>query len=412
MKIKELNLKNLMCYEDSTVELSDGLTVITGDSDGGKSVVIRGLLQTAKNEPAGANLLRNGVARGVNSEFTMTGVGSDGKPFKIQRIRGRTANEYAVNDTQLKAIGVGSPEEVDRILNLSPNAVQGQFDGSFLLSETDGQVARIVGSAIGLEEIDKMFSYIRGKKNDVDAAVRMAEILVRQESESLAQYEGLDDVGKVVKRVERCQKLLDKTQTSLEHLIHLRSTLAALPEDRIEDIEKLDKKLSGLSGDADKLSCIRRKVEGLGTLLSHLRASAGVCTDTILKRIDKVSTMLSSATEQTDRLRGLDNDLTALSSSIKNVKESSVPDNLEEMINGANKSWKRWTQIYGKMGDKRLEESTIKGFAMDIRDAHESYLKHSSEVVQANAALIKYKRDNPLCPECGAKQKDWGCSDD
>ena len=235
MKLKELKLTDVLSHVDSTIELGETLTVLTGGSDSGKSAVIRGLLQLCRNEPAGIDLLRHAAKRGACSEVALTGVTDDGTPFAVTRRRGKSRNEYEVDGKALLAFGQEVPVEVMSLLRLSPHAFQIQSDGNFMLSATDGAVAKILSSTVGLAEIDAAFTDIRSRKTANDTALRCAESDLLREAEADAAYSGLEASDAAVADFEAaCRQLADS-----EDVVDAASTATALLEQTPADVSGL-----------------------------------------------------------------------------------------------------------------------------------------------------------------------------
>ena len=77
------------------------------------------------------------------------------------------------------------PDCIKRVLNLSNNWVRSQEDSEFLLSESDGEVARVLGQTVGLSQIDKAFSNVRERKSVNDADLRSAKSDVERRLQNL-----------------------------------------------------------------------------------------------------------------------------------------------------------------------------------------------------------------------------------
>ena len=56
--LSKITLKNIQAHEDLTLEFGQGLNVIHGSTDSGKTAVLRGLLWAALNDGNGDKLLK------------------------------------------------------------------------------------------------------------------------------------------------------------------------------------------------------------------------------------------------------------------------------------------------------------------------------------------------------------------
>jgi len=228
-KLDKVRLKDVLSHVDTQVDIAPCVTVFTGDSDSGKSSVMRGLLHAYRNQPAGIDLLRHGAKRGACAETHIEGRDKAGNPFSIIRRRGNTRNEYEVNGEMLKAFGLGAPPPVTSMLDLSEHAFQVQSDGHFLLSVTDGEVARVMGRTVGLAKIDKAFAYVRKLKTENDTALRVAEADVQRESTVVKQYDGLDDAAAQVEALTELERKRDAVTDTVANAARLLCTLTAIP---------------------------------------------------------------------------------------------------------------------------------------------------------------------------------------
>ena len=59
VKIKKLDLINFQSHKFTSLELADGLNVIVGPSDNGKTSILRAIRWVLFNEPQGMSMLRN-----------------------------------------------------------------------------------------------------------------------------------------------------------------------------------------------------------------------------------------------------------------------------------------------------------------------------------------------------------------
>ena len=110
--IKDLSLENFQSHKKSSLEFSEGVNVIIGSSDSGKSSIIRSLQWVLFNRPSGDSFRSwwGGI----------TNVVVDG----VSRIKGGSKgleNCYEIGLNRFQAMGQGVPEDVTTVLNLSMN---------------------------------------------------------------------------------------------------------------------------------------------------------------------------------------------------------------------------------------------------------------------------------------------------
>ena len=131
--INKLRLSNFQAHKSSELEFCPGVNAITGESDEGKTSIIRALYWASQNKPSGGDFISDFSKRGECSSTIVV----DGD--EITRFKNKTKNEYIVNGQAFKALGKsGVPDEVRNTLQLSELNFQNQMDSPFLLSANCG----------------------------------------------------------------------------------------------------------------------------------------------------------------------------------------------------------------------------------------------------------------------------------
>lgn len=172
--ISTLRLKNARSWKDSVFLLSGGVNVFTGESDSGKSNVVRCIRSLIHNETGDAIRMR-GAAGPSEIEATFR---SDSEEWGVRLTKDDTVNRYTVtrynrvmqgdeevDDTKeidFDNVGRDVPQPVYEANPLSPIVIDGQEvdlyvagqrDSAFLVDDPPAQVARVVGSVSGLSRI-------------------------------------------------------------------------------------------------------------------------------------------------------------------------------------------------------------------------------------------------------------------
>ena len=154
-KLKRVVIENFQCHKKTVIEPSlEGLTVITGPTDHGKSAIVRAMKWLLYNRPLGTDFIRHG-----QTECKVTFEFADGTI--VQRRRTTSLNQYYVNGQLYEGFGNGVPLEVqqatgvyiyevaDQTLNLN---VSEQLAGPFLGSSISAPLrARILGKLPALK---------------------------------------------------------------------------------------------------------------------------------------------------------------------------------------------------------------------------------------------------------------------
>jgi exonuclease SbcC len=272
-KIKRILIENFQSHENTVLDFADGLNVIVGPSDQGKSAVIRALKWVLYNEPRGIDFIRHGASMAHVTVELDNG-------SSITRERSKTKNRYIIASEGeekiiLEGFGNDVPEEVikahgmpkvllDNDMSSCLN-IGDQLEAPFLLSESGSVRAKAIGRLTGLHIIDKA---IRDCNNDLRKETQNRDRLGKEMQEvdlSLEGYRQLDELEAamaqtVVKinearlKIERMGKIekraseLEKINLEQENVIKIISNLQKISdcELAVKECETSSLKLSRL----------------------------------------------------------------------------------------------------------------------------------------------------------------------
>ncbi|HZK18111.1 MAG TPA: AAA family ATPase, partial [Clostridia bacterium] len=221
MSFKKIILENFQSHAFTEINLHKGLNVITGESDRGKSAVIRALNWLIYNEPRGADFIRAG-----ERECRVTVYLEDGG--SVQRERTPSLNRYIVNEPGVgpqvyEGFGTRVPEEVSKALgvgqvmlddNLEVSLnISKQLDPPFLISEPGSLKSKSIGRLYNVHIID---GAVRDTVRDINDLQREDRRLAREIEDMDKELQKYENLPSLVKRLE-------KTQSLIEHLDELRS---------------------------------------------------------------------------------------------------------------------------------------------------------------------------------------------
>ena len=210
--IQSISLLNFQSHESSLLEFDPGVNVIIGDSDSGKTSILRALTWVLTNRPTGEAFRRNG-----SGSTSVTVDTSDGA---ITRVRSDRENlYYGVNAEKLAAIGTSVPEPVSKVLNMDADLnLQRQLDAPFLLSCSAGEVAQRLNSVVGLDDIDIGLASAQRRVRQHQAGFEQAEKQCGVLTEQVDSFTYLVEMEQEVSQLEQQFKVLQTIQSQVGSL--------------------------------------------------------------------------------------------------------------------------------------------------------------------------------------------------
>lgn len=236
--INRIEIRNFQSHAHTILDLAPtgNLTVITGNSDSGKTAVIRALRWVFYNQPQGTEFIRVGC---TSAQVAVTM--DDG--WGVTRLRTPSKNQYIVThpdgDAQTyEGFGVNVPAEVQQVLGVAPVDVGDmdlklniaeQLDGPFLGNSIAASFrAKVLGKLAGTEEVDvagkQLGTDIYRHDRDVDSTKAQLEVKSAQ-IEELAWVEGL---GVTIAELEMLAQTIKSKQEQVKALKGLSTRHAEL----------------------------------------------------------------------------------------------------------------------------------------------------------------------------------------
>ena len=233
--IKSTTLENFQSHTLSELKFHEGVNVITGVSDSGKSSIIRAWYWLIHNRPSGEDF-KNWKAH--KKDQVAVEVMTDKDTFAIIRSDGKTT--YSTNEQNFSAIKTDVPSEISEALNITDYNLQTQFQPYFLLQDSPGEVARKLNELVGLDLIDLLYKNLSSEIRTTNAELTMKQKQWSETKEQLMEFASLTDIEKLITNIE------ENYQESLEIKLcqdHLKEVIdnAALIEKEKEKLNKVIK---------------------------------------------------------------------------------------------------------------------------------------------------------------------------
>lgn len=364
--IKTVKLENFQSHKDTSVNFVNGLNVITGPSDSGKSAIIRAIKWVLYNEPRGTDFITTNetqcrVSLTLHNDVTIIRERTSSKNrYTLIKDKekqtyegfGNTVPQEITNSHQIRNIYLDTDQKTS--INLS-----NQLDGPFLLSQSGAIRAKSIGRVLGIHYLDagarKVSSSISELRKEYTGKLEEQVDLQDQ----LATYDIYVDQKKQVDKAKEAVNSLKLKSKTLEAMKGYAYKLKTLNEDILDGEKVLNR--------TQHLDTIESSISSLTELNSQHKSSLlfqkklifsnkeiGQCNDLLLNTAN-IQLLQSKLIRSESILNSLSNYKNLLTKHIRIKKEINHSDkvisntsnlsSLENKLNSCHTLINRITQL-------------------------------------------------------------------
>lgn len=340
--IKKIEICCFQSHKRSVLKLTPGVNVIVGPSDSGKSAIFRALNWCINNKPQGEAFRSYwGGKTSCSIEF------SDGSFVQREKDKEHvyTTIDEDDNEETFKAFKTDVPEEVKKILNIDDVNCQMQHDRPYLLSNSSGDVAKVINKIANLSDIDETISNVRKRTLQVSREVQTLTQLQAEYEEQLLAYKDLVKREKAVKAYEdlnEAVKSVSKDITEVENSIVLVEKYKRQLEE-IESFLKCEKRVSMLMKKYETLKECEKDIKVLYSLIQTIEnAKVEISSYSGLIEIEKKA---NEIIKKEKRLETINSQLTQLERLIIQIDTCrNSAENNEHKVTESEKELKKLTK--------------------------------------------------------------------
>lgn len=350
MRITNLLMENFQIHKELLLEFTPGVNVLVGESDAGKSAVVRSLELLLRNQPKGGE----GIYQSDFTENPLKVILEDDRNNLIEREN----RVYKVNGSPLKAYGSVVPEQVTELFPMKDINFQFQLDPYFLVLETGGRAAEILNKATGFNDQELILTEIKKRFSESRRILKM-----------------------LIKQKESTNKEIEKLKT-VPHLLMKAKAIISLEKELEENVGKLAT-IEMLSADIAEAEHEIKKYINLDVYKSDLKKIYGADfkVDDVLKNKNEIRSKWMRSIE-------LDNE----------IKKYTKLPNYSKEINNILRMVSDHNEI--NAGKKDL---FIKKNDLDTLNAH--WMKLEMKIDELNMKLTSTLGELKTCPLCGSELK-------
>ena len=248
MKIKRIILHNIQKHEHLDLTFDKNLTAITGESDQGKSSILRALGWVLFNKPSSNELRRKINDVCTDESYVILYITKNDEEHVIERYVSNKLNLYKLDGNEFRSFKRDVPKPISDLLNLDYRInFQKQFDSPFLLGDTSGEIAKLFNELLGLEEANDILDLIN---KDITNDTKQKESIERE----LEQYQNILEVLEEFSKFDEMGDKIESDYTLIEGLEHELSNLRILAE----RISRTDQEISKNKGICFSGDCLER----------------------------------------------------------------------------------------------------------------------------------------------------------
>lgn len=234
--ITKIEANNFQCYKNLDVDLDKGLNVIHGESNSGKTSLMRLIRWVQSGEPRGSEMISH-WGKSMWGKITY----SDG--YSITRERTRTSSGTCTitdpngNITVLKGTNT-LPVDVINVHQMPPiwlakdekrnMSYASQLETSFLVTESAGLRAAAIGRLIGLQNVDSAIRTLNANNRSINKEICIKEDLLNADRLRLGAYNDLPDLEDHILKIESNMFLAGVTKNSIEDVKSIMDSIYAI----------------------------------------------------------------------------------------------------------------------------------------------------------------------------------------
>ncbi len=347
--IKKLNITNFKSHKSTAIEFDPNVNIFIGETDSGKSALLKALRLLFQNKPSGFNYRTHNTKGEVE-------VAAEFEDHIIKRYRTNSKNQYHLDDQVFDAVSKTIPEEISTILNVSDINIQRQLDSPFFLSMSGGEMARYMNDVVNLEDVDK------ANKN-INRSVRESESHLSFLRSSIGDDEAEMKELRWVRKAKRSVDKLDSMRNEMDDL-----------EDEIEDLASLIRNNRILRKKIKK----QKRITRVESKLKELE-----------ERNKKIKTHLNFSTSLKRHVLCFEDQMNELKEQKKLLKHSGK---MKEIL-----------QIDSDRQALRSDASEIEKAISSANDLAEALERQNKEIL---AMEKEFKEKMPkICPLCGSNRR-------
>lgn len=262
--LKKIFIQNFQSHEETMIEFQEGVNTIIGESDVGKTAILRALYWAVFNRPLGDSFSSNWEHEGTYVQlYTENGV--------ITRVKTANENYYQLDRKTFKAMGNTVPDEIQNALNMQSINFSLQMDPPFFLSMSPGVRATYLNRCVNLDIIDQSMSKANSLLREESRRIQDLELSANALKEEFQHYNNVPSLFAKCKQADHLHEKYNQLDSDIK-------TFKKRIQQYLDSKEVLvqKKNVSGIQIDkakriAGNIKSLMKKIEDMSMVISEYK---------------------------------------------------------------------------------------------------------------------------------------------
>ena len=335
--IHSIEIENFQSHIDTVIDLHPGVNLLIGESDHGKSAILRAIYWCALNLPLGNNFINWGNEKNIASVTIINDI------HTVNRSVGKGINSYFLDDfdNELTGFGKSVPQIISEALRLNELNFQRQKDVFFLMNKSAPEVGRYLNTVIDLDVIDRSLTHANKRVKSIEQEIDVAENNIEQKRKDLQRFKNLSEVEEQLIFFEELENQLEAQQIKLTKVIAITEQV-----EEQQSITNHHKKLLDLESELNGILELNQQINELIHQADELESLINAITE--IKKKLKLNKELIKLSNKINKLLELDN-LIIQKKNTRNSLENlcDLISHEKDKIDNLNEDIKKYQKLFG-----------------------------------------------------------------
>lgn len=262
---KRIELFQFQAYEESALDFCDGVNIILGLPNAGKTSIFRAIEWIVNNRPLG-NRIHSNFAKTPETSVEIVLDNAEIRLTKWDKER----EGYYLNGERFKKLGTDVPDIIKQAFALSNTNIQNQLDPHFLITSGPTDISRTINQIIGLDKAEEWGSTLTTNINSHTKEIDLINDDIISINLKLLRYTEIDEIDLLLIRAEKIEKLILEHSETIKELNKFLAEYIIL-EQKLNNAKKLLSAKNLIFSTENLLSSLQDKKNQISNLQLYLK---------------------------------------------------------------------------------------------------------------------------------------------